>query len=49
MAQVFLGLPNVGMLAGFVMTAAIVSRGIVSARTSGPTVESGPSLVSQRS
>jgi hypothetical protein len=49
MAQVFLGLPNIGMLAGFVITAAIVFRGIVSARTSAPTVESGSSLVSQRS
>jgi hypothetical protein len=49
MAQVFLGLPNVGILAGLITTAAIVFRGMVWARTSRPTVESGPSLVSQRS
>lgn len=49
MAQVFLGVPNVGLLAGLLTTAAIVSRGMAWARTRGPAVESGPSLVSKHS
>lgn len=49
MAQVFLGVPDVGVLAGLVTTAAIASRGMAWPTKDAPTVERGPTLVNQRS